>query len=124
MAASWKSLSANPAFRVERNGLTVQLGGARRHRVTVEDGQDAFVLRSVVLNRSRFAQVRVPSTRIWEMNRALTLVGFRIDAEERLIGEARIPKVGITAQEFQAVATNLAAECDRYERIFTNLDQE
>jgi hypothetical protein len=73
----------------------------RHHRVHIEDCGDeyelsAFVVRQAVVNRS----VDLPS-RIWSRNASTPLVGFRIDRHGRLVGEARVPKTGLSAAEFQ-----------------------
>jgi hypothetical protein len=124
MAASWKTLCNNRAFHLDGNGFSVELGEARHHRVVVEESEDALLLRSVVMGPADIERANLTATRIWEMNRALTLVGFRIDTRNRLVGEASIPRAGLTANDFQAIALNLAAECDRYEFMFTGRDQE
>jgi hypothetical protein len=52
------------------------------------------------------------------------LVGFRIDRQHRLVGEAWIPKAGLVAEEFQLYVRMLAAECDRFEYALTGKDVE
>ena len=124
MGASWMKLASGKAFTTDDKGITVSLADGRSHRMTVEELATDYLLSAVVLSSAKMAATGIPAVRIWEMNRSLNLVGFRIDAKGRLIGEARMPMVGLTPTEFQLVATNLAVECDRYEYMLTGQDLE
>ena len=61
---------------------------------------------------------------VWLRNRATALVGFRIDSRGRLVGEALVPKAGLTAEEFQIYVRAVAVQCDRLEYLLTGRDQE
>ena len=60
----------------------------------------------------------MPGHAIW----GTELVGFRIDARGRLIGEAWVPKAGVTSSEFTSYLRAVAAECDRFEYQLTGSD--
>lgn len=124
MGASWKRLCSGKAFATDETGITLSLAEGRSHRMIVEELAGDYLLRAIVLRHSEMERTGIPAVRIWEMNRSLNLVGFRIDAKGRLIGEARVPMAGLTPAEFQIVATNLAVECDRYEYMLTWRDIE
>lgn len=124
MGVSWRSLCTGKSFATDDAGVTVTLAQGRSHRMTVEELAGDYLLRAVVLRHAEMVQTGVSAVRIWEMNRSLNLVGFRIDAKGRLVGEARVPMAGVTSAEFKVVVTNLAVECDRYEYMLTGRDIE
>ncbi|HEU5178897.1 MAG TPA: hypothetical protein VFU24_15710, partial [Burkholderiales bacterium] len=62
--------------------------------------------------------------RAWRRNRSSQLVGFRVDQRGRLVGEAWVPKAGLSAQEFQVYVRRVAAECDRFEYLLTGAYSE
>ena len=124
MAASWTSLCNAPGLSVHESTIAVQLGDGRGHRVAVVEASDGYCLTAVVLGRAAFEKSGVSVTRLWEMNRSLNLVGFRIDRKGRLVGEAWIPTLPLDSAEFQLVLRNLATECDRYEFMLTGKDVE
>lgn len=124
MGASWRRLLSGKSFITDDAGIAVSLADGRSHRMTVEELATGYVLRAIVLRSAKMADTGIPAVRIWEMNRSLNLVGFRIDSKGRLVGEARVPMLGLTPAEFQIVATNLAVECDRYEYMLTGRDSE
>lgn len=104
--------------------VTVDLGDDRRHRVSVYDEADAYVVRGLVARRAVVASVPDLSIQVWQRNRAVSLIGFRIDHRDRLVGEAWIPKAGLTATEFQFHLRTVAVQCDRFEYILTGRDAE
>ena len=124
MVASWRTLCKAPGFSVADTEIEVHLHDVRTHRVAVEEKDDCYVLTAVVLRRAARERAGVPAVRLWEMNRSLNLVGLRVDSKGRLMGEAWIPKLGVSPQEFQLVTKNLAVECDRYEFMLTGKDVE
>ena len=60
----------------------------------------------------------------WLRNRAISLVGFSIDKKRRLIGEAWVPKAGLTAEEFRLYVRKIASGCDRFEHQLTGEDKQ
>lgn len=65
---------------------------------------------------------RSPQLDAWQRNRAVKLVGFRVDARGRLVAEARVPKHGLTPDEFRTYVSAVATEADRLELILTGKD--
>lgn len=124
MAASWKSLLAESQFDVTANGGAIVFPDGRRQVISIDEDEQAYIVRSTVMGAHALKTAGVSATRIWELNRSATLVGFRIDKKGRLIGEAKIPKIALTADEFRLIALNLAQECDRLEYLFTGRDRE
>ena len=51
-------------------------------------------------------------------------MGFRIDHRGRVVGEAWVPKAGLSAAEFQLYLRTAAVECDRFEYVLTGRDAE
>ncbi len=108
----------------EGDRLEVEFASGRRQRVTVEELPDRYVLRSIAARASEVPTDVSPDRRAWTTNRTTDLVGFRIDSQGRFIGEAWVPKLGLTAEEFVFVARRVAAECDRMEYVLTGEERE
>lgn len=106
------------------NRLGVEFASGRSQRVTVEELADRYVLRGVAARASEVPTEDSPERRAWIINRTTDLVGFRIDTQGRFVGEAWVPKLGLTAGEFELVARRVAAECDRMEYVLTGEDRE
>lgn len=96
----------------------------RRHRVLVIDEGDAYLISGFVVRQAVVTSIPNLPVQVWTRNRATKLMGFRIDRRLRLVGEAWVPKAGITAEEFQLYLRTVAAECDRFEYIITGRDIE
>jgi hypothetical protein len=128
MSSSWQRLCRATGLSVDGAYVDVRFREGRRHVVGVEETETAYLLRAVVVRRRRLDdltadQVDVP-VEIWLRNRATALVGFRIDRRGFLVGEAWVPKVGLTAAEFQLYVRAVAAESDRFEYALTGRDVE
>jgi hypothetical protein len=124
MTPEWVSLCRAEDLLVSGTSVEVRFADDRHHRVHIEDcGNEyelsAFVVRQAVVNRS----VDLPN-RIWCLNASTPLVGFRIDRHGRLVGEARVPKTGLSAAEFQLYLRTVGVECDRFEYVLTGRDIE
>lgn len=124
MVAEWTTLCRSPDLVVDGAHVNVMLGDGRTHRVTVEEGTDDFLLRAIVARKAIAASIKDLPLQAWIKNRAVSLVGFRIDHQGRLIGEAWVPKAGVTASEFQLYVRMLAIESDRFEYSITGRDSE
>jgi len=124
MAAEWSRLCKAKDLTVDGAHIDVGFGDGRRHRVTVTELEDAYLLSGVVARRSAVTDSSGLMPQVWLRNRATALVGFRIDQRGRLVGEAWVPKPEITADEFQLYVRTVAAECDRFEYVLTGRDVE
>jgi hypothetical protein len=111
-------------LRVDRDGIDVQFADERRHRVRVEEGTEELCLSGVVAGRDVLQGMEGLALRAWRRNRSTQLVGFRIDQEGRLVGEARVPTAGLSQEEFVIYVRQVAAECDRLEFLLTGKDVE
>lgn len=111
-------------LRVEGAVVEVTFADKRKHKITVSESDEAFELHGFVARQKLVAGLADVAGSVWLRNRATDLVGFRIDRKGRLIGEAWIPKVGLTAEEFQFYVRRLAVECDRFEYLLTGKDME
>jgi hypothetical protein len=124
MTPEWDDLCRADNLMVSGASVEVRFADGRHHRVRVDDcGDDyqlsAFVVRQAVVNR----MADLPD-RVWSRNASTPLVGFRVDRQGRLVGEARVPKAGLSAAEFQLYLRTLAVECDRFEYVLTGRDVE
>ena len=98
--------------------------GDRRQRVEIHETSDTYEFMSVVARPSAIASVLDAPLRAWRRNRGLQLVGFRVDRKGRLVGEAWVPKAGLSRDEFLASIARCAAECDLFEFHLTGRDNE
>src|SRR5262249_9019996 len=98
--------------------------GDRRQRVEIRETSDTYEFMSIVARPSAIASVLDAPLRAWRRNRGLQLVGFRIDRKGRLVGEAWVPKAGLSRDEFLAAVAGCAAECDLFELHLTGKDSE
>jgi hypothetical protein len=124
MAANWAQLCRTRDLIVGERSVEAVFSGERRHRVTVEDQEDGYLLSAIVVRQAVVLSLSDLPLQVWQRNRATALVGFRIDPRGRLVGEAHVPKVGLTAEEFQLYLRSVATECDRFEYVLTGRDVE
>jgi hypothetical protein len=109
-------------LRVEGDRVEIQFAEGRRHQLTVEDAGDAYRVVGLVAKAGVTSAVPDLALHVWRRNRATTLAGFRIEPRGRLLGESLIPKLGLSAGEFQHWVRVVAAECDRFEHALTGKD--
>ena len=124
MADSWVQFSRAKDFTIDGTHINVSFSDERRHRVTIEDRDDDFLISAIVVRQAVVNSIPDLPIQIWIRNRATQLVGFRIDRSGRLRAEAWVPKPGLTAEEFQLYVRRVAAEADRFEYLLTGRDNE
>lgn len=122
MIAEWHVLCKAKGFTVDGEAVDVHLADQRKHRVYVSNRGEEYLLLGVIARRAVVEQLDDPIFVTWKRNRNSELVGFRIDDRGRLIGEAWVPKAGLTADEFQLYLRTLAVDCDRLESILSGKD--
>ena len=121
----WRKLCAGAQdVQIDGDAVVVTLGRGRQHRVDVESKSDAVELRAVVARRAVVAEQENPVLAAWNRNRAVSLVGFRLDDRGRLVGESWVPGAGLTADEFLVYVRGIAAACDLFEFQLTGKDRE
>ncbi len=126
MANEWKRLCRGLGLVLGEDGVNVRFSEGRKQWVSVTDDEDSYLLASVVLSPNALKQIQgeTPEEHAWKWNRVSQLVGFRVDQRRGLVGQARVPKAGLTADEFVAYVRTVAAECDRFEYLLTGCDVE
>jgi len=124
MAADWGRLCRANDLDIDEPYIDVKCNGERWQRVAVEDQGDAYMISAYVVRQAVVSSLPDVPIQAWLRNRALMLVGFRIDRQGRLMGEAWIPKAGLEAEEFQLYVRMLATECDRFEYALTGKNVE
>lgn len=122
MVADWRNYCRANNFDVEGNSVLVDLPGSRVQRVSIHDEQDVYLLTSIVARAAVIAEIDSLPFQVWERNHGTELLGFKIDARGRLIGEAWVSKAGLTGSEFTTYLHAVASECDRFEYQLTGLD--
>lgn len=123
MSADWVKLAKADGVTISDDVANVSLG-ERAHRVSVVDEDGAYRLVAIVAHPAAVERMTDPVLAAWQRNRSSRLVGFRVDHRGRLLGEAWVPKDGLTAQEFQICLRAVAAESDRVEMLATGRDVE
>lgn len=124
MAADWaRRCTCKGIQLVEPGLLEVQLG-ERKHAVSIEDTGDELRLSAIVARAAAVRDVDQLAFRLALRNRATPVVGFRIDARGRVVGEARVLKQGVEDEELRLVVRRTAVECDRLEFELTGKDVE
>jgi hypothetical protein len=124
MKAEWIDFCRCDDFRIDGEFVEVIFANERRQRVRIEDQADAYRVFSVAARADKLNDFSNPALVAWERNRSLSLMGFRVDERGRMIGEAWVPKIGLTAEEFQLYIRTVALECDRFEFQLTGRDVE
>jgi len=124
MQVEWKNYCRTAGLKPLGEEIEVTFDTGRRQKVSVEENGDAFHLVSTVARQAIIVELPDASLRAWRRNRSLALVGFRVDGKGRMIGEAWVPKAGLTAIEFQLYVRTVATECDRFEHQLTGRDVE
>lgn len=122
MPIDWQRLARSVRLAVDGDEIVVSLGETRKHRVKVYDEGEHLRLRGKVATPGRIADLAYETQRAWEHNRRDSLVGFRFDHRERLVGECLVPIAGLTPDELALCVRAVAAECDRYEYLLTGKD--
>jgi hypothetical protein len=124
MTADWAGLCRAKDLSVDEPHVGVQFGDGRRHRVTIADQGDAYLISAIVVRPAAVTALPDLPVQSWIRNRTTQLVGFRIDRQRRLVVEGWIPKAALTAEEFQLYVRTAAAEADRFEYVLTGRDAE
>ena len=119
MSANWEEFCNAPDFKVDGHSIAVRFAEDQSHTVTVQEQPDTYVLSAMVARQAIVSDVPDLPLEMWLRNRAVTLVGFRIDRRGRLMGEAWVPKAGLDAGEFQLYVRIVAIECDRFRYLLT-----
>lgn len=122
--SDWRAFCRG-AERISVDGESaVVMTGDRRQRVEIRETPDTYEFMSIVVRPSVVASVPDVPLRAWRRNRAMQNVGFRVDRKGRLVGEAWVPKAGISRDEFLLSVRRCAAECDLFEFHLTGKDSE
>lgn len=110
-------------LETDADAVVVRLGDGRTQQVVVVEDDEAYWLSSRVASRGIVESASELALQAWRQNRATALVGFRIDRRQRLVGEAMVPKCGLSREEFLIYVRTLASECDRFEFLLTGRDR-
>jgi hypothetical protein len=100
-------------------------GQSRRHGVRLKPLEDGIKLEATVATAKTLNALSLysdPHRWAWRRNRVSNLVGFRVDASQRLLAEAVAPLVGLTQDEFVVYLMAVASEADRMELVLTAQD--
>ena len=128
----WSTLLAAADMKVTDRRVKVSFPNKRTHQVSLAEEPDAYALRGVVLSPNGVSaltgdddsQRLALALRAWRRNETARLCGFRLDEGGGLVGEATVPKIGLTAKEFQERVRAVARSCDLLEAHLTGEDRE
>ena len=109
--------------------LRVACGPERFQLVRVDDSQAGVIrLWSKVAVRSQLSpelgEENSPEVEAWLINRYRELVGFKVVERGTIIGEAWVPAIELTADEWALYVRTVAKACDRLEYLWTGMDRE
>jgi hypothetical protein len=124
MAPEWRSYCAISEYAINGDTVNVRLTAGRSHRVRVVSDDTSWQFQAMVSRRGVALSILELRLLVWQRNRNVDLVGFRVDARGRVIGEAWVPVAGTTAAEFRFALDTVARECDLLEYALTGSDAE
>lgn len=130
--ADWTKLLDAADLHVTGSRVKVLFPNDRFHRVTLSESPDGYELRAVVLTDGTRAANGLDeddrrldvALRAWRRNQTARLCGFRLDEAGVLVGEATVPKIGLTPAELRERVRALASACDLLEAHLTGEDRE
>lgn len=127
--ASWKTLCRDSGLRYQDDSIRVPCGDDRFQDVRVDDGDPGAIrLWSRVAFRRQLSAERPelerPEVEAWLINRYRELVGFKVAERGTIIGEAWIPMIDISPDEWSLYVRTVARACDRLEYLWTGADRE
>ena len=124
MTCDWHRFCRTKRYGINGEVVTVALHDGRAHNVRVIDEGDDWRFEARVGQRGVTLELAELRLITWRRNRTTDLVGFRLDARERVYGEARLARDGTDAEEFRLVLDTVALESDRFELMLTGRDVE
>ena len=85
----WRQLCRGvEGMSVDGDGVEVVTTGERHQRIAIRETAETFELTGIVARPTAIEGLPDVAIRIWRRNRAMQLVGFRLDQKGRLVGEA------------------------------------
>ena len=122
MSLDWSLLCAGSDFQVQGSEISVAFSDDRSHKVSLQESDYEYLLTAIVAWPAVVATIPDLAISVWQRNRTVSLIGFRIDKRGRLIAESCAPRNGLTADEFQFYVRHLAIEADRFEYMLSGRD--
>jgi hypothetical protein len=123
--ADWRQFCrGEEGISIDGDAVEVVTTAERHQRIAVRESTETFELTGIVARPSAIDGITNVALRVWRRNRAMQLVGFRLDQKGRLVGEAWVPKAGLTRDEFLLYVKRVADECDLFEYHLTGKDRE
>ena len=121
-----------PDLRVSGRRVKVSFPNGRSHTVRLTEELDAWQIRGVALSPDAVSghtggdeqELLALALRAWRRNETARLCGFRLDADGALVGEATVPRIGLTPEELRERVRALARACDLLEAHLTGKDEE
>jgi hypothetical protein len=129
LSDDWKGLSRRAGLPSVGGSIRVKCGDDRFQEVHVDDtGEDVLRIWSRVASMRRLEtahpEIGGVEQELWLTNRYRELVGFKVVGRGTVIGEAWLPKIDLTAEEWELYVRTVAVACDRMEYLWTGADRE
>jgi hypothetical protein len=121
MTSEWQHFARS--MRVNNDWITVALDRGREHDVQVLEHPDGWEVSGPAADSETLTEAGLTHTKLWEWNRYEDLIGYVIDEAGTAWVTAWMPKVGATAEEFEAVVREVAVEADRLEYYCSGRDE-
>lgn len=129
LSADWKGLARQAGLRCEGDSIRVKCGDDRFQEVHVDEtGEDVLRIWSRVASMRRLGtahpEIGGLVQELWLTNRYRELVGFKVVGRGMVIGEAWVPRIDLTSEEWELYVRTVAVACDRMEYLWTGVDRE
>jgi hypothetical protein len=128
LSADWKTLCREAGLRYQAGSIQIPCGNDRFQDVRVDVSNPGVTrLWSRVASRGQLrlerSEMEHPEIEVWLINRYRELVGFKVVERGTIIGEAWIPMIEVSADEWRLYAETVAKACDRLEYLWTGGDR-
>lgn len=124
MRAEWTKACRAAGMEVTGDQVRVALGHEGAHRIEVVEEQAVVRLTGVVLKAAGVRERAWVAEAVLDRNRSARLLGYRVDGQGRLVGQALMPAAGLTGEELAFRIKLLAADCNRFEYVLAGRDEE
>jgi len=123
-SVDWRIACRAKDLTIDGPFVDVKLTDERGQSVCIEYDGDAYRLSTFVAKQALVSGLSDLPLQTWNRNKLAQLVGFGMDRKRRLVGEAWIPNISLTAEDIRLYVRILANAADRFEYALTGKDAE
>lgn len=115
MNAAWVVLARELGeIDADSGEVLVLLESGRRQTISVVEHDDGWEISGLGATPTTMERIGLTPETLWQRNRTRRLTGFVVDDAGAWVS-ARVPRAGLTPDEFQLVAMEVAREADLLE---------